>query len=110
MRARDREIGERDVPLAPVVGLVAAGPEPVPERRHRVRVEPLHAGVGVLLGHAVGGRHPVQRRVLAGEQRGPAGHAGRRARVVPVELESTGSDRLAGGQLRRRKARTLSAS
>ena len=95
------EVGVADVPLAAVVGLVAAGAEPVAERRHRVGVEPPHRRVGVLLRDAVGLRHAVQRRVLAGEQRRPARHARRRARVVPVELQPAVAERLPGRQLRR---------
>ena len=82
------KVGVADVPLAPVVGLVAAGTEPVAERRDLVGVEPAHAGVVRVLGHAVGLGHPVQRRVLPGEQRGPAGHAGRRPDVVAVQLHA----------------------
>ena len=85
---RDRQVGVADVPLAPVVRLVAAGAEPVAEGGDLVGVEPAHARVGVLLGHAVGLRHAVQRRVLPGEQGGPAGHARRRTGVVAVELEA----------------------
>ena len=40
------QVGVSDVPLAPVVGLVAAGAEPVAEGGHLVGVEPAHRRVG----------------------------------------------------------------
>ena len=95
----DEEVGVGDVPLAAVVRLVAGGPEPVAERRHRARVEPVHRGVVGLLRRAVGLRHPVQRRILAGEERRPARQARRRPRVVAVELEAAGAEVLACGEL-----------
>ena len=70
--AGHHQVGVRDVPLAPVVGAVAGGAEPVPHRRHGVGIEEVHGRVGGRLGEAVGVGDPVQRRVLAGEQRGPA--------------------------------------
>ncbi len=97
--AGDDEVGVGDVPFAPVVGAVAAGPEPVAERRHRVRVEPRHRRVGVPLGQPVGLRDAVQGRVLPREQRGPARQARGRAGVVAVELEAAGAQRLAGRQV-----------
>ena len=51
---RDREVGVADVPLAPVVGLVAAGAKPVAQRRDRVGVEPPHGRIVGLLGDPVG--------------------------------------------------------
>jgi len=86
--AGDGQVGVADVPLAPVVGLVAAGSEPVAERGHCAGIEPAHRGVIVGLGDSVGLRHTVQRRVLPGEQRRPAGHARGGADVVAVQLES----------------------
>jgi len=50
-----------DVPLAAVVRLVAPGPEPVTQRRDRVRIEPAHSGIGVLLRDPVRLRGTVQR-------------------------------------------------
>ena len=99
MGAGDHQVGVRNVPLAPVVGLVAPGAEPVSERRHRVGVEPLHVRVIGLLGHTVGVGPAVQRGVLTCEERGPAGQAGRRAGVVPVELEAPFPDGLARAEL-----------
>src|ERR1700722_17783354 len=81
------------------MGLVAAGPEPVAERRNGVGVEPAHGRVVGLLGHAIGVGPAVQRRVLAREERGPAGQAGGRAGVVPVKLEATVADGLARTEL-----------
>ena len=79
------EVGVGGVPLALVVGPVAAGPEPVAERRHRVRGEPRHLRPVGGLGEPVGLGHPVQRGVLAGEQRGATRRAGRRHRIVVAE-------------------------
>ena len=95
----DREVGMADVPLAAVVGLVAAGAEPVAERRHGVGVQPPHPGVVAALRHTVGLRDAVQRRVLTGEEGGPTGHTGRGADVVPVELDSAVADPVPGRQL-----------
>ena len=97
--AGDHQVGVRNVPLAPVVRLVAAGAEPVAERRHRVGIEPLHVRVVGLLGQAVGVGPAVQRGVLAREERRPAGQAGRRAGVVPVEFEAAVADGLARAEL-----------
>ncbi len=96
MGAGDDEVGVGDVPLAPIVRLVAAGAEPVAQGRHRVRVQPPHPGVGVLLGDPVGLRGAVQRRVLPGEQRRPARQARRRPRIVTMEVQTTPAKRLAG--------------
>ena len=87
--ARDLQIGVADMPLAAVVGLIPAGAEPVAERRHLVGVEPAHRRIGRLLGDATRLRHPMQGRVLAGEERRPTGHARHRTRVVPVQLDTT---------------------
>ena len=88
MGARNDQVGEGDVPLSPVVRLVAASPEPVAERRHRVGVEPVHAGIGTLFGRAVRRGHPVKGWVLPGEERGTARCAGRRSGVMAMELDS----------------------
>ncbi len=97
--ARNQQVGVRDVPLAPVVRLVAAGPEPVAECGHRIGIEPAHGGVVRLLRHAIGVGPAVEGRVLAGEERRAARQAGGRARVVPMELEAPLPDGLARPQL-----------
>ena len=73
---RVEQVGVGHVPFADVVGVVAAGTEPVPERRHLARAEPTHPGVVVHLAEAVGLGHPVDVRVLPGEERRTARHAG----------------------------------
>ena len=108
--ARDREVGVADVPLAPVVGLVAAGAEPVAQGRDLIGIEPAHRRVAGLLGHPVGLGHPVQRWVLPREQRGPAGHAGGGTRVVAVELQPPSADRSRAGICSRRNSATSAVS
>jgi len=100
MAADGDEVGVGDVPLAAVVRLVARGPEPVTHGGHAVGIEPAHRGVVRRLGQPVGVGDPVQRGVLAGEQRCPAGDARRRRGVVPVELEAAGAQALTSGELR----------
>ena len=92
--AGHHQVGVRDVPLAPVVGAVTGGAEPVAHRRHGVGIEEVHGRVGGRLGEAVGVGDPVQRRVLAGEQRGPA------RRDTPWRPRSGGAAR--GSRARRR--------
>src|SRR4051794_19461013 len=79
--------------------LVAAGTEPITEGRHRVRVEPHHGRVIVLLRGPVGLRYTVQRRVLTREQRGATRHACRRARIVTMELQPAITQRLASAEM-----------
>ena len=79
------EMRVRDVPLALVERPIAAGPEPVAQRRHRVRRQPEHVVAVGALGDPVGLRHAVQRRVLAGQQRRAARRARRRHRIVMAE-------------------------
>ncbi len=88
------------MPLAPVVRAVPGGAEPVAQGGHGVGVEEVHSRIGRLLGQTVGVRHAVERRVLTGEQRGTAGGARGRARVVAVELPALGPQPLAGWELR----------
>ncbi len=76
------EVGVAHVPLAHVPGVVPAQPEPVAERRYLAGPEPAHPRVVGHLPQAVGLGDAVDVGVLAGEQRGPAGDAGERARVV----------------------------
>jgi hypothetical protein len=95
----DEQVSVRDVPLAPVMGVIPAGPEPIPKRRHRVRVKKQHRRVRVLLGHPVGLRNAVQRRVLASEQRRPARHTSRRPGVMAMELDADSTQRVPGRQM-----------
>ena len=76
------EVGVGGVPLALEVGPVAGRPEPVAEGRDGVGREPEHVVAVGRLGEAVGLGHPVQRGVLAGQERGAARRAGGRHRVV----------------------------
>ena len=40
----DEQVGERDVPIPPVVRLISTGAEPVAEGRHRIGVRHIIAG------------------------------------------------------------------
>ena len=95
---RVEQVGVADVPLALVVGVVAAGPEPVAERRHLALAQPAHAGVVGHLAEPVGLGDAVDVGVLAGEQRRPAGHAGERAGVVAAEGDAVLVEPAAAGQ------------
>ena len=55
----DGKVCVADVPLAPVVRLIAAGAEPVAERGDRIGVEPTHTGIVVVLRDPVGLGHAV---------------------------------------------------
>jgi hypothetical protein len=50
------------VQRASVVGLVATGTEPVPERGHRAGIQPAHRGVVVVRGDTIGLGPAVPRR------------------------------------------------
>ena len=93
------EIRVRDVPLALVVRPIAAGPEPVAQRRHRIRRQPEHVVAIGALGDPVGLRHPVQRRILAGQQRRAARSARRRHRIVMAERHPVLPQPLHAGQM-----------
>ena len=93
------EIRVRDVPLALVERPIAAGPEPVAQRRHRIRRQPEHVVAIGGLGDPVGLRHPVQRRVLAGQQRRAARRARRRHRIVMTERHPVLPQPLHAGQM-----------
>ena len=76
------QVRVRGVPLALEVGPVAAGAKPVAHRRHRVRRQPeLLVRVVGRLRDAVGLGDPVQRWIVAREQRRPARRARRRQRI-----------------------------
>ena len=99
--ARDDEVGVGDVPLAPVVGAVAGGAEPVAHASGTVSgSSQVIAGSVGLLGQAVGVGDAVQRRVLPGEQRRAARRARGRPRVVAVQLTALRAEALARRELR----------
>ena len=79
------QVGVAHMPLALVVRVVAAGPEPVAQRGHLARPQPAHPAVVGHLAEAIRLGNAVHIGVLAGEQRGPARHAGQRAGVVAAE-------------------------
>ena len=108
--SRDREIGKRDVPLAPIVRLISPGAEPVTQRRNRVGVQPHHRRIIAVLGRASRLRHAMQRRVLPREQRRAAGHARHRPRVVPMKLQPPIAQRFPGPQLVATELDTASSS
>ena len=91
--------GVRGVPLALVVRPIAAGAEPVAQRRHGVRRQPEHVVAVVVLGDPVGLRDAVQRRVLAGQQRRAARRARRRHRIVMTERHPVLPQPLHAGQM-----------
>ena len=93
------EMRVRGVPLALEVRPIAAGPEPVAQRRHRVRRQPEHVVAVGALGDPVGLRHTVQRRILAGEQRRAARRARRRHRIVMAERHPVLPQPLHPGQM-----------
>ena len=101
------EVGVGGVPLALVVRPVAAGPEPVAERRHGVRREPEHVLAVGSLRQPVGLRHAVQRRVLARQQRRAARRARRRHRIVVRERDARLPQALLPGHMLAAKARQL---
>jgi len=79
----------RRVPLALEIRPVAARAKPIAQSRHRVGCQPEHllSVVGVLR-QPVGLRHPVQRRIVPGQQRCPARRTGRRDRIVVLERDA----------------------
>ena len=77
----------RGVPLALVVGPVAAGPEPVAHRRHVVRRQPEHVVAVVALGQPGRLRHTVQRRMVPRQQRGATRRARGADRIVVLERD-----------------------
>ncbi len=84
------EVGVADVPLAVVVRVVAGGTEPVAERGHLALGQPAQPRVVGHLAEPVGLGDAVDVRVVAGEHRRPARHAGERAGVVPLEATRRG--------------------
>jgi len=93
------EVRVRGVPLALEVCPVAAGPEPVAERRHAVGREPEHVVAIGRLRDSVGLRDAVQRGILAGEQRRAARRARRRHRIVMAERHTVLPQPLHAGQM-----------
>ena len=93
------EVRVRDVPLALVVGPIAAGPEPVAQRRHGVRRQPEHVVALVVLGDSRGLRDAVQRGVLAGQHRRAARRARGRHRIVMGERHAVLPQPLQAGQM-----------
>ena len=95
------QVGVRDVPLAPVVGAVAGGAEPVAHRRHGVGIEPVHRRVGGRLARpsvsvtpCSDGYWPVNSVVRLGDARRRRPRSGGGARG------SAGAQALARGELR----------
>jgi hypothetical protein len=87
------EILLRHVPLALVVGVVPAGAEPLAHRRHGRGVEPEDVRLVGALRDARSLRDPVQRRVLAGDERSSARDARGRHDVVVPELHAVRAQR-----------------
>jgi hypothetical protein len=67
---------------------IAGGAEIVAHGGDHVRIEPVHPRVPGSLADSIRLRHAVQRRVLPGEDRGPARRAGGRLHVVPPEVDA----------------------
>ena len=84
--AGDEHVCIGDVLLASPEGGVAGGTKIGAHRRHAVRVEPKHIGIEGFLSRPRGLRRPMERRIMSGVDRRPAGHAGDRGGVVALEV------------------------